>query len=158
MLRLPTYSVGSAGRPEHDAKSAHPKQPSPEMEYLMHALAKNATFEQVASGGTVRNEGAKDCCFIFINCDTAKVQGKAASGDAYADLAGSGTPFGPLVSGTNIGVLSLTDCQYDYLSPVLTGSGATAIFIRTGLRDYTASADFSNALRVQIDDILQGTA
>lgn len=124
----------------------------------MHALAKNATFELVASGATVRNHGAKDCCFIFVNCDTAKVQGKAASGDSYADLAGSGTPFGPLVAGTNIGVLSLTDCQWDYLSPVMTGTGNLAIFCRTGLRDYTASADFSNDLRVQIDDILQGTA
>ena len=112
----------------------------------MHALIANATFDVLANGDEVQVAGAKDICFCFINCDTAKIQGKDLVDDDYADI--TGCTFIDMAGAAK--QLSLTDCRLNFLKVVTTGTGDVTQCIRTGLRDY--ANDFPPATQVQVND------
>lgn len=143
----------------------------------MHALAVNSTRNLLSTNGTIAPAGAKDICFFFILATVAKVQGSNDAGVTWTDIAGSGTPFAAMNGTTDVGVLSLTNCRFALLRPVLTGGSAKAVVVRTGIRDimpasgtasvaqgnFTGAATstqpvYTHALQVQIDDPIAGTA
>ena len=112
----------------------------------MYALTANATFTVLNDGGEVQVAGAKDICFCFINCDTAKIQGKYDVGDSYADI--TGCTFTGMSGAAK--QLSMIDCRLNYLKVVTTGTGDVTQCIRTGLRDY--ANDFPPTTQVQVND------
>lgn len=122
----------------------------------MWALAINSVTAKVLNNGVFPIAGEHDHCLIVRDFTTVKVQGSLDGGSTYNDIAGSLVTA--VTEGTDIAVISLTNCRFDHVKVVATTlSTIQCTVTKSGMRN-TPFTGLNRAFVKVLGDPIAGTA